>query len=90
MNIQHYLRISTFVNDCPNCGYDRVGTEDATDEFHGALIVDDNLFTRKCRCGFEITIDANNGTTKTKIKKQIDAALMEFTDKAIGCENSAK
>lgn len=75
MNVQDYLRIAPFVNDCPKCGYGNVGTINKTGEFHGALEVDDNLFIRKCRCGFEVTIDANLGTTKAKIKKQIDKAL---------------
>lgn len=80
MNAQHFLRISVFVNDCPNCGCDKVGTDDITGEVQGDLIVDDNLFTRKCRCGFEVTIDANDGTTKTIIKKQINAALEKFKE----------
>lgn len=79
MNVQDYLRIAPFINDCPKCGYGNVGTDEKTGEFHGALNVDDNLFTRKCRCGFEVTIDANVGTTKTKIKKQIDLALSNFS-----------
>lgn len=78
MNINDYLRIAPFINDCPNCNNGNVGTDDATGEFHGALNVDDNLFTRKCRCGFEVTIDANNGTSRNKIKKQIEKALTEF------------
>ncbi|MFJ6264394.1 DUF3797 domain-containing protein [Lysinibacillus xylanilyticus] len=78
MDVRDYLRIAPFVNDCPNCGYENVGTNESTGEFHGVLNVDDNLFTRKCRCGFEVTIDSNKGTTKKKIQTQIDAALEQF------------
>lgn len=81
MNAMDYLRIAPFLNDCPNCGYDNVGTNEKIGEFHGALNVEDNLFTRKCRCGFEVTVDSNKGTTKKVIKKQIDDALEQFKTK---------
>jgi hypothetical protein len=77
MNAMDYLRIAPFLNDCPNCKYGNVGT-DKTGEFHGALNVDDNLFTRKCRCGFEVTVDSNKGTTKKVIQYQIDQVLEKF------------
>lgn len=75
MDVMDYLKIAPFLNNCPNCGYGSVGTNESTGEFHGALDVNENLFTRKCRCGFEVTVDSNKGTTKKKIKTQIDTAL---------------
>lgn len=78
MNAMDYLRIAPFLNDCPNCKYGNVGTDENTGEFHGALNVDDNLFTRKCRCGFEVTVDSNKGTTNKVIQSQIDQALEKF------------
>lgn len=81
MNVNDYLRIAPFINDCPSCGYGNVGTDDNTGEYHGALGVNENLFTRKCRCGFEITIDANKSTTKSKLKKAISDALEAFNSK---------
>lgn len=81
MNIQTYLSIAKLVNDCPNCGYNMVGTDEKTGDFHGSLNVDDNLFTRKCRCGFEITINSDKGTTKKIVTSQIDEALESFQTK---------
>ncbi|RDW17619.1 hypothetical protein CWR48_13975 [Oceanobacillus arenosus] len=78
MNAMDFLKISPFLNDCPNCGYDNVGTNDKTGEYHGTLDVDDNLYNRKCRCGFAVTIDANEGTSKKIIKSKIDIALEDF------------
>lgn len=86
MLINDYLRIAELTNDCPNCGYGNVGTNQETGEHHGSLEVNDNLFTRKCRCGFEITIDANNGTSRSKLKKQIGAAVEKFNNKKIHLE----
>lgn len=81
MNAMDYLRIAPYLNDCPNCGYGNVGTDEKTGEFHGALIVEDNLFTRKCRCGFEVTVDSNKGTTRKAIKEQINIPLECFKEK---------
>lgn len=39
--------------DCPNCGNDKVGNG------QGKLIIEDDTFTRECRCGFNITVDGN-------------------------------
>lgn len=78
MNSIDLVRIAPFLKDCPNCSYGNVGTNEKTGEYHGALNIDDNFFTRKCRCGFEITIDANKGTSKKIIKSQIDNALDSF------------
>jgi hypothetical protein len=36
--------------DCPDCGSDKVGNG------AGTLEIEDNTFTRTCKCGFEITI----------------------------------
>jgi hypothetical protein len=81
MNAMDYLRIAPFLNDCPNCGYDSVGTNETTGEYHGALLVEENLFTRKCRCGFEVTIDSNIGTENKIINEQINDALELFKEK---------
>lgn len=78
MNAMDMLTIAPFLNDCPQCGYGKVGTNEKTNEFHGALKVGDNLYTRKCRCGFEVTIDTNDDVTKETIQKKIDEALEAF------------
>lgn len=38
---------------CPDCGNDKVGNG------QGAIIVEDDTYTRKCKCGFKITVDEN-------------------------------
>lgn len=78
MNMIDLLRISPFLNDCPNCSHGNVGTNEKTGEYHGSINIDENLFTRECRCGFEITIDAEKGTSKNIIKSQIDSKLKYF------------
>lgn len=64
-----YLRIAPFINDCPNCGSGQLG------ENEGALEVKNNLMMRTCKCGFDFTYDADNGTTRAKIKKAVTQAV---------------
>lgn len=81
MDVNSYLSIAKLLNDCPNCNYNMIGTNETTGEFHGALNVNENLFTRKCRCGFEVTVDSDKGITKKVIKSQIDKVLEQFNVK---------
>lgn len=80
MDVMDYLRITPLLNKCPHCGHGQVGTNDSTSEFHGALLIEDNLFTRKCRCGFEITIDSKDGTSKKILKVKINEELKRFKE----------
>ena len=72
MNAYDLLKIAPFVNNCPNCKSDKIGNGE------GSLKVDDNTFTRTCKCGFEITIDSNNSTSKAVVKKTVEDALSKF------------
>ena len=58
MNAGRMLAIMPKYNDCPKCGSDKVGNGE------GAIIVEDDTYTRKCKCGFEITVDENGKEIK--------------------------
>ena len=73
----YFLRVEPDLKRCPKCGDKNMGVNEQTNEWYGTLEVNDNLYTRKCRCGFEVTVDTNYGTTKKKIEKQICLALKE-------------
>lgn len=38
---------------CPECGNDKIGGEPS----QGALIIEDEVFTRSCKCGWSVTVD---------------------------------
>ena len=78
MNAIDIFTIAPFLNDCPQCGHGKVGTNEKTKEFHGTLDVGDTLYTRTCRCGFEVTIDTNDGVTKESVQKKIEEALEAY------------
>ena len=80
MNSMDFLRIAPFINDCPACGEPNVGTDENGFQ-KGTYIMDDNLFTRTCHCGFGITIDPKNGTSRHILKKTVDKAVKEFREK---------
>lgn len=71
MNAHDYLRVAPFINDCPTCGNDIVGKDE------GVLEVKDNWISRSCKCGFHFAYDVNQGTTRAKIKKAVEAAKIQ-------------
>lgn len=73
MHPNDFVKITRLINDCPNCKSDDIG------EGEGALLLKDEVITRTCKCGFSLTYDARKGTTKPKIKKAIDEALLQMT-----------
>ena len=64
MDVRHYLRVAPYLHDCPSCK-----------DSKGSLSVSDNLITRECPCGFNLTMNIRNGTSKKKIEKSIELAL---------------
>lgn len=78
MDYNDYLKIQKFINDCPVCKLDLIGTDEMTGEFHGSLELKDSIVTRKCKCGFEITVDSKNGVAKGELKKRIEVALNKY------------
>lgn len=77
----YVLRKSPQLNNCPCCGYLNIGTNEKTGEWYGSFEVKDNIYSRKCRCGFEVKIDTDKCSTKKKIHKQISSALSEYEKK---------
>lgn len=72
MDINDFLRVTKEVNNCPNCKNDRVGGEE------GTLLVDQNILTRTCKCGFSFTYDVERGTQQKKVRAAIKEAHVTF------------
>lgn len=53
MNAYKLLEIMPKYEKCPNCGSTTIGIG------QGGIIVEDETFTRTCKCGFKITVDEN-------------------------------
>jgi iron(III) transport system ATP-binding protein len=53
MNAFKTIDLMSKYSDCPNCGNSLIGNGE------GKLIVEDDTFTRECKCGFKITLDRN-------------------------------
>lgn len=51
---------------CPECGNDKVGGEPS----QGALITEDEVFTRKCKCGWSVTVDRRIKHVATMTKRR--------------------
>lgn len=71
-----YLRIAPFINDCPACGESDL--EDENGGQIGTYELKEDLITRTCHCGFAITIDSKNGTSKKILKETVAKAVDEF------------
>lgn len=53
MNAYKLLEIMPKYEKCPNCGSTTIGNG------QGGIIVEDETFTRTCKCGFKITVYEN-------------------------------
>lgn len=53
MNAYKLLEIMPKYEKCPMCGSTSIGNG------AGGIIVEDETFTRTCKCGFKITVDEN-------------------------------
>ena len=51
MNAFKLLKIIPLYENCPDCGNNKIGNGE------GKLLVEDDTFTRECKCGFKITVD---------------------------------
>lgn len=54
MNIRELIPIMKKYEKCPKCGSTKIGNSE------GGIIVEDDTYTRTCKCGFKITVDKNN------------------------------
>lgn len=53
LNIRESSLLIKKYGKCPECGNDRVGGEPS----QGSLIIEDEFFTRGCKCGWSVTVD---------------------------------
>ena len=53
MNMVELMPIMKKYEKCPECGNTLIGKR------QGSVRVEDKTFTRTCKCGFKITVDAN-------------------------------
>ncbi|WP_115774247.1 DUF3797 domain-containing protein [Oceanobacillus arenosus] len=53
MNVYESMELTKKYGVCPECGNDKVGGEPS----QGALIIQDEVFTRSCKCGWKVVID---------------------------------
>jgi iron(III) transport system ATP-binding protein len=63
LRVSELLPLMYKYSNCPQCGSDRIGNGE------GKLIVDDNTYTRECKCGFKITTDENGQEIKITYKQ---------------------
>lgn len=54
MDVIKLLLIMKKYEDCPKCGSGTIGNGE------GGIIIEDETYTRTCKCGFHITVDENN------------------------------
>lgn len=60
MNVFKALELMSKYSDCPNCGNTAVSNGE------GKLIVEDDAFTRECKCGFKITFNEDRKKIEPK------------------------
>lgn len=60
MNIIPARKLTEQYAVCPECGNDRIGNGE------GALVVDEDTFTRSCKCGWKITVDVEEPSEPCK------------------------
>jgi len=53
MYVNELMPIMKKYEICPQCGNTKIGKR------QGSIRVEDNTFTRTCKCGFKITVDKN-------------------------------
>lgn len=58
MNAMKVIELTAQYATCPNCGSLSIGNGE------GAIIVDDEYFTRKCKCGFKVKVNEYGEETK--------------------------
>lgn len=51
MNVRTLIPIMKKYEKCPNCGSTTIGNGE------GAIIVEEETYTRTCKCGFKITVN---------------------------------
>lgn len=57
MKIEKTMELLNKYGTCPDCGSTTIGSA------QGAIIIEEETFTRKCSCGFKATVDENDIAT---------------------------
>lgn len=65
MNIRTTTELMKKYAKCPECGNEKVGGEPS----EGALIIEDHVFTRSCKCGWSVTVDKGIGIGGTATRR---------------------
>lgn len=60
MNPSKIMELLNQYGECPVCHNDKIGTNDNTGVCEGTLTIDDDIFTRTCKCGWSVKVDSNN------------------------------
>lgn len=58
MDFDTVIKLMEKYSDCPKCGNEYIGNG------QGGIVVEENTFTRWCRCGFDITINKDDEIVK--------------------------
>ena len=66
MDMSKSLELIRRYGVCPKCGNDKVGGEPS----QGALIIEDEIFTRRCKCGWEVVVDLSIQHVTTLSKRR--------------------
>lgn len=66
MLIQETVELMKRYGSCHECGNGRVGGEPS----QGALIIEEDIFTRSCKCGWKVVVDRRIKHQATMTKKK--------------------
>ena len=88
MNLKIATKILNKYVKCPMCGHDKLGNG------HGALIIEDEVLERSCRCGFIIRInkdeevilhryESNENTYCGKCNSKVEGGYCEWVAEEI-------
>jgi hypothetical protein len=65
MNLNDSMELMKKYSTCPKCGNDKVGGEPS----QGSLIIENDVFTRSCKCGWSVTVDKRIKIVASATKK---------------------
>lgn len=66
MNINESIELMRKYGTCPECGNDKIGGIPS----QGAMILEDEIFNRSCKCGWFVTVDRRIKHVATMTKKR--------------------
>jgi Domain of unknown function (DUF3797) len=78
MNIVDSLTLMKQYGDCPQCGNDKLG------DGEGTLNIENEIFTRTCKCGFEIKVDKRIKVITSHRKREKNKTITVYEVKIYG------